>query len=51
MRIRRRVRILQVDLRFCHGVRIRAQEQRPPHDPTNQVELVPGIPERLTETR
>src|SRR5215204_3793769 len=47
MRVGRRVR---VDLRFCRGVRIRAQEQCPPHDPTNQVELVPGIPERLTET-
>jgi hypothetical protein len=51
MRIRRRVRILQVDLCFCRGVRIRPAEQRPPHDSAHQVELVPGLLERLTETR
>jgi hypothetical protein len=51
MCVGRRVRVLPIDLGFCRGVRVRAQEQCPPHDPTNQVELVPGIPEHLTETR
>src|SRR5215217_2580739 len=46
-RVRRRVRVLPVDpaqVRFRRGVRIRAAEQRPPHGSTNQVELVPGLP-------
>src|ERR687897_3783824 len=51
MRIGRRVRILSIDLCFRLGVRTGAQEQRPPHDPANQVEIVPGLPERLTEAR
>src|SRR5215204_6946095 len=51
MRIRRRVRILQVDLCLCRGFRIRPAEQRPPHDAAHLVELVPSLLERLTETR
>ena len=51
MRIRRRVHILQVDVCFCRGVRIRSAEQRLPHDSANQVELVPALLEGITETR
>jgi hypothetical protein len=51
MRIRRRVRVLQVDLCSRRDVRIGPVEQRLPHDPAHQVELIPGLPERLTETR
>src|SRR5919205_2745764 len=51
MRVRRRVRILPIDLCFRRGVRIGSLEQSPPHDPTDQVEFMPGLPERLAETR
>ena len=51
MRIRRRVRVQQVDLCSRRDVRIGPVEQRLPHDSAHQVELVPGLPERLTEKR
>jgi hypothetical protein len=36
---------------FRRGVRIRSAEQRLPHDSAHQVELVPALLERITETR